>query len=496
MLLFLVSISPFALFLYLLLWKKLSLLWVSFLTCFFVFVLTAFLWQILPGLLYISFVKGFLIAFDIFIIIFGAIFFLQILKSLKIIDNIGLFLESFSKDYRVQVILLAWFLENFLEGTAGFGTPAAVVAPILLALGLPPLSAVIISLLGNSTAGVFGAAGTPIRVGFAGMNISSIPTYTAAINCIGFLVPVFMIWTLASYQKDRKSHFWEVFPFAVWAGIAFVVPSYIVVGLGQEFPSILGAIIGLILVYITTRLGLFMPKNIRRLNEKSGEKATVPFYKIVIPYLLLILLLILGKLLIGTKGITLSFVKHTISFYNPGYAFIIAGLPVAFFWSKQKSLIIDSAKTALKRSIGPFLVIVLLSTMTQLMLNSGQNISGFLSSLEIIAQKFETASLPFWSPFIGAFGSFITGSVTVSNIMFGNFLLIAGKALSLNTDKVLALEVVGAAAGNMIALADMLAAQAIIGLRNKERQILKGVIIPCLIYVVLTGLIGLLIVKK
>jgi lactate permease len=134
-----------------------------------------------------------------------------------------------------------------------------------------------------------------------------------------------------------------------------------------------------------------------------------------------------------------------------------------------------------------------MSTIVQLFINAGQNFSGLTSPILLVAKSFETEFLPFWTPFIAAFGSFLTGSVTISNIMFGNFLSIAAQFLNLNIGKILSLALVGAAAGNMIALADILPAEAVVKLKHHERQVLKGTIIPCLIYVAIVGIIGMLI---
>ena len=248
------SIAPFALFLALLLWKKMPLLQTSVITL----SVTAFLaysyWKIFPDFLAASFIKGTLVALDIFIIILGAIFFLEVIKGLKIIESISYHLETFSKDLRVQVIILAWFFESFLEGTAGFGVPAAVVAPILIGLGIAPLKAVIIALLGNSAPGIFGAAGTPIRIGFEGLNISGVSETAVWINLIGIIVPVAMLWVLTSGKQNGKQRFVEALPFAIWSGIAFLAPSIFILPLGQEFPSIIGPVIGMALVILTSKL--------------------------------------------------------------------------------------------------------------------------------------------------------------------------------------------------------------------------------------------------
>lgn len=487
MLTFFISISSLIFFLYLLLIKKLSLLHTSLTTLLIVLGQTFFYWQIIPSVIFVSFAKGLFLALDIFLIIFGAIFFLEILKSLHIIDNLTFHLESFSRDYRVQVILLAWFFENFIEGTAGFGTPAALVAPLLVSLGLSPFKAVILSLIGNSTSVAFGAAGTPIRIGFANINLVDIPIYTAAINSIGFLVPVFMIFTL-------NHHLLEVFPFAIISGLLFVVPSYLTVFLGQEFPSILGSIIGLFLIILFIRLGLFLPKTIRHLRPLQKPKTQLSSFSTIYPYALLIILLVIGKLTLSSAKIDLSLIHHSINIFNPGLAFLVAGCSVALF-SQKSLLLVPTLTISFRRALEPFLVIASMSTVVQLMASSGQNFSTLPSLLEIISQKLHTLNLPFFAPFIGAFGAFLTGSATVSNLMFGNLLKNAAQTLNLNVAKILALELVGAAAGNMLALSDMLAAETIVGLRHQERYLIKQLIIPCGVYVLLAGLIGILIVK-
>ena len=111
-------------------------------------------------------------------------------------ESLAIYLNNFSDDRRIQVILLGWFLEAFLEGIAGFGTPAIVVGPMLLVLGLSPLQAMIIALLGNGVPVPFGAAGTPIRVGLArvsNIDLLNLGKITARFNMVGMIVPVMML---------------------------------------------------------------------------------------------------------------------------------------------------------------------------------------------------------------------------------------------------------------------------------------------------------------
>jgi lactate permease len=488
------AVFPFILFLILLLVKKTPLIWVSLITFIFVALLSVFYWQINSLFLVGSIEKGFFVALDIFFIIFGAIFFLGIMREAKIIENISLFLESISKDIRIQVIFLAWFFENFLEGTAGFGTPSTVVAPLLIGLGIPPIKSVIIALLGNSASVAFGAAGTPIKVGFGSLAGTGVASIAAKINLVGILVPVFMLWFLTRGKPNFKKEFFEALPFAIWSGIAFAVPSILMVSLGQEFPSILGAIVGLILVLVTTKLGIFIPKTEKNMTGRSLT-FTLPLQKVLFPYVFLITLLVVGKFLIGTAGISIPIIiKHTFSYFNPGFAFIISGVLTMLIFKIRFDKVFSIVKLSLKRSIEPFLVIALMSGVAQIMVNSVHNFSGIPSMIDYMAFNLKSALLPLWAPLVGAFGSFLTGSATVSNLMFGNFLARIALELGIGVDKILALALIGGAAGNMIALADIMAAEAVVNLKNEERKVLSGVFIPCLIYVLLVGIIGLLIV--
>jgi len=488
------SILPFFVFLFLLFIQRTSLLESSLVTLVLYTILAFFYWKIIPVLIYTSYAKGFFVALDILIIIFGAVFFLEILKELKIIKNITYYLGGLSSDYRVQIIIIAWFLECFIEGTAGFGTPAAIAVPILIGIGLSPIKALIVGLLGNSIPGVFGAAGTPIKMGLIGLNTTGVPLVAALLNTAGFIIPVFILWFVTSGRLNRKKEFFDALPFAIWSGLAFVIPSLLSVSLGQEFPSILGSIIGLIIIVISIKAKFMIPKESIQLVEEAEKESTMSAYKAFLPYVILVSLLILGKILIGKIGIPLSLgFNHTFNIFNPGFIFIISGLIVVLIWREKLITVFSSMKKSFSGSVSPFFVVFFMLAMVQIMINSGNNYSGLSSAINIIAKSFETIWLPFFAPFIGAFGAFMTGSVTVSNIMFGNLFNISALNLSLSTTAILSLGVVGASAGNMIALADILTAEAVTGLKNSEREVLKGVIVPCLVYLTILGLLGMFI---
>ena len=496
----LLSLFPFLVFIFLLFVKKTSLLRASIITLILYTILAIFYWQIYPSALYLSYGKGFFIALDIFIIIFGAIFFLEILKDLKVIKSLSYYLGGISKDYRIQIIIIAWLFEALIEGTAGFGTPAAIAVPILIGLGLSPARALIVGLLGNSTPGVFGAAGTPIKIGLAGLNTTSVPLISSLLNFVGFIVPVFMLWISTQGRQNRKKEFLDALPFAIWSGLVFVISSFLFVFLGQEFPSILGSVASLIIIVFSIKVGFLVPKEKLSLLPSSEvqeeETSLITPTKTFLPYIILISLLILGKIILGKLGIPLFLgFNHTFNLFNPGFIFVIAGLLIILIWKEKGQIIFSSIKKGFKGSIYPFFVVFSMLAMVQIMINSGNNYSGLLSAISFITKGFETTLLPFFAPFIGAFGAFMTGSITVSNIMFGHLFSIASTNLHMNTSIILSLGVVGAAAGNMIALADILTAEAVSGVKNGEVHVIKGVIVPCLIYLSILGIIGLIIFR-
>ena len=137
-----------------------------------VFILTAliasFFWEVPSIRVLASTIQGLFITFDILFIIFGAILLLNTLKYSGAIDVIRQGFYDISQDRRVQLVIACWLFGSFIEGAAGFGTPAAIAGPLLVALGFPATCAVMLGMMVQSTPVTFGAAGTPILVGVRG----------------------------------------------------------------------------------------------------------------------------------------------------------------------------------------------------------------------------------------------------------------------------------------------------------------------------------------
>ena len=125
-------------------------------------------WDMSVNRVVASGLQGLILTGSILWIIFGAILLLNTLKNSGAIKAIRGGFSNISPDRRVQVVIVAWLFGSFIEGASGFGTPAAVAAPLLVALGFPALGAVVMGMMIQSTPVSFGAVGTPIVVGVAG----------------------------------------------------------------------------------------------------------------------------------------------------------------------------------------------------------------------------------------------------------------------------------------------------------------------------------------
>ncbi len=524
------ALSPIVLILVLLFLFKKPLYFSSPLVFIFTAFLALFIWRITLVYLISSISKGFLVAFDIIIIIFGAIFFLEFLKSTGLLDNIKNFLNSISPDKRIQTILLVWFFGSFIEGTAGFGTPAAIVAPLLVGIGFNAITAVAVSLIGNTTAVAFGAVGTPIRIGFSGLIIEGVPFYAGLINLFaGILVPLMLVSIVVISEKRWKfKDILEMVPFSIYAGLCFTIPYFLLTFVGQEFPSLIGPLFGMLIITLTTKKGFLVPKNImvnksKRINEKEVNNKNLKNKNLknknsknkkgdskeikgingirgikhsILPYIFLVLFLVVGKFTLPSYDIDLfGKISHSLNLFNPGFAFLFAILFTSLIYKVKFSMVSSSAKEAFFKLLAPFITIFFLVSVSQIMIYSGNNTSGMESMLETVAVLIKIPLLPLISPLIGAFGSFIAGSATVSNVLFGNFQSSAANFLGYNSSIILALQLVGAGIGNMIALTNIVAAQATVKLKDKETSILRLVFVPFLIYILTAGLIGLILIR-
>lgn len=481
-------------------------------------------------------------AIDVIIIIFGAILILNTLKQSGAMSTINNGFSNITKDKRIQVLIIGWMFGAFIEGAAGFGTPAALAAPLLIGLGFPPLAAAMVALILNSVPVSFGAVGTPI---FGAMSTLSTDlsafgvdagAFTMALTgtvgtihfIVGTFIPFMAIMLLTKVFGKEKSFkpALQAFPFALFAGLCFTVPYYLIsLTLGPELPSLVGALIGLVLVVFAAKKGFLMPKTVWDFDDKSkwekswlstsdtgntGE-AKMSLLKAWTPYILIAAILVITRIpALPLKAFLNGLVITFPTFFGINQAYVLkwAYLPgtipfilVALFTHFLHGMKGDQIKAAWKQSIkqvtGAAIALFAGIAMVQLMLNSGVNQSGLASMLAVMAQFLADISggaYVFVAPFIGVLGAFMSGSNTVSNILFSSLQFQTASLLGMPEVFIVALQVVGGAIGNMVCINNVVAVCATVGVIGMEGQLIKRNAIPMVIYSVAAGsLVAILI---
>lgn len=508
-------------------------------------------WEMSINRVIASSLQGLILTGAILWIIFGAILLLNTLKHSGAITAIRGGFANISTDRRVQVIILAWLFGCFIEGASGFGTPAAVAAPLLVALGFPALGAVMLGMMVQSTPVSFGAVGTPIIVGVAGgvdkagiterlvasgsewevffRLITSEVAITHAI--IGILMPLFMCVMMTRFFGRNKS--WTeglaITPFALFAGLAFVLP-YAAAGvfLGPEFPSMIGALVGLVIVVPAAKAGFLLPKktwdfadakdwpvqwmgSVEIKLETLTAKAPMSVGLAWLPYVLLAGLLVLSRVnadvktfftknlvlgwtdILGEKGLS-----GDIQFlYLPGGIMVMVVL-ATFLFQRMKFAELKAAVSESTRVLmGAGFVLIFTIPMVRILINSGVNMADLPSMPRAMAELVSSSVgsiYPFFAPAVGALGAFIAGSNTVSNLMLAQFQFDTAQLIGISSAMLIAAQAVGAAAGNMIAIHNVVAASATVGLLGHEGRVIRMTIIPTIYYLVMTGLITMIAV--
>jgi len=495
-----------------------------------------------------SAIQGLFVTFDLLVIIFGAILLLNTLKHSGAVASIRAGFRDVSADRRVQVVIIAWLFGSFLEGAAGFGTPAAIAAPLMVALGFPAVAAVMIGMMIQSTAVTFGAMGTPILIGVStGLENPELVAQLAAVGLdfpaylgmiavksaifhtiAGTFMPLFMVVMMTRFYGQKKS--WtdglSIAPFALFGGLAFTIPYLLTaIFLGPEFPTLLGALIGLGIVTFAAKKGFLVPKdvwdfapseawpddwtgNVKITLDDQKSSTLMPGWLAWTPYVLAAIFLVLTRLRQIPLGGWLKSIAITVPdifgtgitatarpLYVPGSMLIWVVLVVYVIHKMTMPKLMAAVTESSKILIATGFVLIFTVPMVRIYLNSGTNTAG-LDSMPVAMATWVAANVgsvwPLFAATIGALGAFIAGSNTVSNLMFSLFQHGVAENLAISGVVIVALQAVGAAAGNMIAIHNVVAASATVGLLGQEGLTLRKTAIPTLYYVTVVGILGMI----
>lgn len=484
-------------------------------------------------------------AVDIILIIFGAILILNTLTASGAMESIKRGLRSISPDRRVQVIIIAWMFGAFIEGVAGFGTPAALAAPLLVGLGFPPLAAAVVALIMNSTPVAFGAVGVPFlaavetvsrSVIMAGGDLAlfqgRLALYVGLIHgIIGTFVPLLgvAVITLGFGRERSVKKVVEAAPFALLGGLAFTLPYFFsAIFITPELPSIIGGLVGLGVLVVAARMKFLVPKTLwdfpertdphegaAYANDETGsdetENGTIGVFMAWLPYLLIALVLLVTRLpVFGLKSLLQEVAiplprlfatgpAHVLRpFYNPGILpFVFIALVTHLLHRLDGHSVCRAWGKSVKQVYGAAIALTAGIAMVQLLVNSGVNSAGYPSMLSVLAGTMADLAGRAYvviSPLIGVLGAFMAGSNTVSNILFSSLQFETATLLGLPSVVIIALQVVGGGIGNMICINNIVAVAATVGIVGVEGRIIRRNFLPMLVYSLLAAGLGALFI--
>lgn len=521
--------------------------------------LSLFVWKTSGVQVAAATVHGVLTAINVLFIVFAAVLLLNTLKESQAIVAIRQGFMGISPDRRVQMIIVAWLFGSLIEGSTGWGTPSAVGAPLLLALGFPAMACVMAILIIQSTPVSYGAVGTPLLIGVnsglenkadVAAEISKfgldLPHYILVITekvgfihaTVGVLIPLILCCFLTRFFGEKRS-FAEGFkaaPFAIFAGLAFTVPYYLTARfVGPELPSLLGSVIGLLIVVPAAKMGFLTPKEtfdfahrdnweedwkgtLAHTEIDANEKVKFSVFKAFSPYLMVIGILVATRTIKPLKewlnshavisfqeifGTTIS--NKTQLLYSPATVLLLVSIVCIFIFGMKGSDIKKSWKDSGITTMAAAPALIFSVPMVQVFINSGTSpdaavqILAMPKVLAAAAADLFSGAWPLISPWIGALGAFIAGSNTISNMMFSHFQWSTATQIGLDgmgASKVVALQAIGGAAGNMISVHNVVAACAVVGMVNREGLIIRKTLIAMTYYIIQGGLIGMAIIMS
>ena len=516
--------------------------------------LALFVWQLpIPKILAAS-VNGLIIAGTLIYIIFGAILLLNTLQQSGAMNTIRQGFSDITPDRRIQVIIIAWLFGTFIEGSAGFGTPAAVAVPLMVGLGFPAMAAVVAGMIIQSTPVSFGAMGTPILVG-VNTGLSADPGMSAYAMELGFsewedflgfigtkiaiihatagtFIPLLVTSVMTRFFGANRSFAdgFKVWKFAIFAALSMSIPYLIVATfLGPEFPSMFGGMIGLAIVVTAAKNGFFMPEetdncdfdakenwedewsgSMQASDSASADKNSMGLIRAWSPYLFVAGLLVLTRLravnmeaflrsdhpLITWSWTEIFGSDISASFqplWSPGTIFIIVSLITILVHGLKSSDYKIAFTSSLKTLVPASTALVFTVPMVQVFINSSGGAAGYEQMPIALAEgvaNLAGSAWPFFSTFIGGLGAFVAGSNTVSNMMFSLFQFGVGERILADPTWIVALQAVGGASGNIICVHNVVAASAVAGLIGKEGSVIRKTLLPFLYYALMTGALG------
>ncbi|AJA48451.1 L-lactate permease [Clostridium pasteurianum DSM 525 = ATCC 6013] len=428
----------------------------------------------------------------IMLVIIAAVFTYNLSVYTKSMDVIKKMMTGITTDKRILVLILAWGFGGFLEAIAGFGTAVAIPASIMAALGFNPVFAAIICLIANTTPTAFGAIGLPVSTLAKITNIDvNMLSYAVGIQLalLIIIVPIILVMLTGKSVKAIKG----VFFISLASGLSFAIPEIIAAKyLGAELPAILGSVICLIVTVGITKV-FYKTSSLKKVDRVSLKEGFLAW----IPFILIFIFIIFTSPLFKPISITLSNIQTSVQIYtgkgakaysflwilNPGTLIIIATFIGGLIQGASVKEIVKVFINTIKQMSKSTITIISILALAKVM-----GYSGMVKSIAVVLVSGTGKFYPVIAPLIGALGTFVTGSDTSANVLFGGLQVEMAKSLGLNPYWLAAANTGGATAGKMISPQSIAVATAATGIAGKEGKILNSTLKFCVVYVIVLGI--------
>ncbi len=454
-----------------------------------------------PDILLISQLRGALLSLYVMAVIWPALLFFNLIDTIQGIDALANGLEIAVGNRGLLLVVISWVFSGMLEGIAGFGIPIAVVAPILVSLGVQPLVAVAAVAVGHAWAVTFGSMGIGIQTLGGLLQVDPqwfMPATVLLLTIACCLCGLGAAWLL------KQIHTW---PYVLLITLA-LAPVFYLLATSQLFPlSSFGAgLTGLLTAMLIT------PKGVASTAANGSSQrlhAVIAAYGLVVGFLLLIFIPSPLRSLIADVGWrpvfpeTLTLTGWTtpaapgqaiLPFAHPGTGMLLAAVSCLMIFRWRKLLPGGSTapilRATLRSAVPPSLGILFTVGLSSLMEYAGM--THLLASG--LAGLFG-ASFPLISPLIGVLGSFSTGSNNNSNVLFAPMQRSTAELVGVDARMVIAQQTAGGSLGSMIAPAKLSVGCATAGIPRQEGLVLRKTLPIGIGLAVLIGLIGLALLR-
>lgn len=472
----------------------------------------------------VEFLKALWSAFSIILVIFTAILLYEVSFEAKTFSVLNETFEKLAPNELLRIVGIGVVFASFLQGVTGFGVPILVSAPLLIGIGVSPLWAVVIPLIGHSWAGTFGTLAIAwnalvVQTGITSLaDISSMALYASGLLLILNLFASFTIAFFYGGMEGIKKGFVGILLLSLTQGLGQIIFTQINPELAVFVPSS----ISFLVLVLLSKLPMYRDKwqidnSSIMVRESSPVKvynshmkandAFVPYYVMTVVTLVVLLIPPLNSFLSqfsfgpGFRETSTGFgvVNAAVSQFAPLRPFthasallLIAALSGYFFYQGKglikKGALGQVAKRTIKKTIPSSLAIISLITMSRIMSGTGQT--------QVLAQGVANVVGPycvFMAPFIGLLGSFITGSNMSSNILFADFQMTTAEIVGVNSHAILGAQTSGGGIGTAIAPGNIVLGTTTAGILGSEGKVLRKNIPFALAVATVYGLIMFLL---